>query len=198
MNYTGPFSPGDFQGFAELRKNWGWFLALGILLVILGLFAISSSVFVTLLSVIFLGSLILIGGVAQLIYSFYAVKWSGFFLSLLAGILYTVTGFLMVRHPTIGALTLTLLLASFYTVSGVFRIIGSLTMRFQHWGWLLFSGIVSLILGILIFSEWPISGLWIIGLFVGIDMLFIGWSWIIIALSAHDADKKQLPPPPVS
>lgn len=188
MTYAGQFLRGDFNAVESLRKNWGWFLALGILLVILGLFAISSAYFVTWLSIIFLGSLLLIGGIAQLIYSFFALKWSGFFLSLLAGVLYTVTGFLLVRNPTLGALTLTLLLASFYVVSGFFRIVGSLTMRFQHWGWLLFSGIISLLLGILIFAEWPYTGLWVIGLFIGIDMIILGWTWIIISVAAQRID----------
>lgn len=182
---------GDFSAFEEMRKKWGWFLALGILLIVLGFFAISSAVAVTWLTVEFLGFLLLIGGIAQFIYSFFALKWSGFFLSLLAGILYSVTGFLMVKNPALSALTLTLLLASFYTVAGVFRIIGALTTRFQHWGWVLTSGIISLLLGILIFAEWPISGLWVIGLFIGIDMIFVGWAWVIISLAAHNIDKQK-------
>lgn len=193
MAYPGQFIGGDFNAFDELRKKWGWFLGLGVLLVILGLFAISGAVFVTWLSVIFLGVLLLVGGLVQLIYSFYTRKWSGFFMSLLAGILYTVTGFLMIKNPALSALTLTLLLASFYTVSGLFRIIGALTTKFEHWEWVLASGIISLILGVLIFAEWPLSGLWIIGLFIGIDLIFIGWVWIVIALAAHRTEKDNLP-----
>lgn len=194
MTNSGQLIGGNFNAFDELRKKWAWFLGLGVLLIILGLFAMSSAVYVTMLSVIFLGILLLVGGIAQLIYSFYARKWSGFFLSLLAGILYTVTGFLMVRNPTLSAVTLTLLLASFYTVSGLFRIIGAAMTRFQHWGWVFFSGLISLLLGILIFAEWPLSGLWVIGLFVGIDLVFLGWMWIVISLAAHKADTGNASP----
>ena len=139
----------NFSDLESLRKQWKWFLLLGILLIALGIIAIGTATTVTMVSVVVLGTLLFIGGLAQLGYSFWTKQWSGFFFSLLAGILYTVTGALLILNPTAGALSLTLLLAAFYIVGGIFRIVGSIMMRFEQWGWALFSGLVKLLLGIL-------------------------------------------------
>lgn len=177
----------NFASVEQLRKQWNWFLLLGILLIILGVLAIGSSTVVTVASMVFLGALLLIGGVVQLGYSFTTRLWSGFFLSLLAGILYGVVGLVLIVHPLAGALSLTLLLAVFWIVSGIFRMIGSLATRFDHWGWVFFSGLVSLVLGIMIWSGWPETGLWVFGLFIGIDLIVYGWFWVMLALAARNA-----------
>ncbi len=179
-----------FYDLDYLKKNWGWFLALGIALIALGVIAIGASTLVTVASMIFLGSLLLCGGILQIIYAFWAQKWSGFFLALLAGILYTVTGFLLLMHPAAGALSLTLLLAAFYMIGGIFRIIGSLAARFDQWGWSLFSGIVMLLLGLLIWRGWPETGLWVFGLFIGIDLIFYGWFWVALAIGARNVQSR--------
>lgn len=176
----------NFTSLETLRQQWNWFLLLGIAMIILGILAIGASTVVTQASMVFLGVLLLIGGVIQLGYSFSVIKWSGFFLSLLAGILYTVVGFFLIRNPTAGALSLTLLLSAFYIVGGAFRIIGSIATRFEHWGWALFSGIISLILGVLIWMGWPETGLWVFGLFIGIDLIVYGWFWVMLALTARN------------
>lgn len=175
-----------FGSLETLRKNWGWFLLLGIGLIILGILAIGASTVTTIVSIIFLGSLLLIGGILQIIYSFWAHQWSGFFLSLLIGILYTLLGISFLHHPEMGALTITLLLAAFFIVAGIFRIVYASTIRFENWGWVVLSGIITLLLGILIWSQWPVSGLWVIGLFIGIDLLFYGWTWVVLSLAARN------------
>lgn len=171
----------------HLRKQWGWLLFLGIVLILLGMTAVASSTTATVVSMIFLGYLLLFGGVVQIAYSFWVRQWSGFFLSFLAGILYTVTGFLLVAHPTAGALSLTLFLAAFYIVGGLFRIVGALMMRFEQWGWALFSGVIKFVLGMLIWLGWPETGFWVFGLFIGIDLIFFGWFWVLLALAARNA-----------
>lgn len=176
----------NFSSIQKLRNNWGWFLALGIALIILGFLAVATASYVTLASMVFFGILLLIGGAAQIVYTFSLRKWSGFFLSLLSGILYTVVGFLLVSHPIEGALSATLLLAAFYVVGGIFRIVGSAYLQFEHWGWALFSGIVKLALGVLIWLGWPETGLWVIGLFIGIDLIFYGWFWVLLSLTARN------------
>ena len=182
--------PGMFtQNFTSLekrRKQWGWFLMLGIVLMLLGVIAIGASTAVTMASMVFLGILLLIGGILQIAYTFSVRQWSGFFLSLLAGVIYTVVGGMLILHPAAGALSLTLLLAAFYIVAGIFRIIGAVTTRFEHWGWALFSGIVSLTLGLLIWSGWPQTGLWVFGLFIGIDLIVYGWFWVLLSLTARN------------
>lgn len=174
----------------NFRNRWGWFLALGILFIILGFIAIANAAVVTTVSVIFLGVILIISGVVQLGYAFWVRKWGGFFLSILAAILYGVTGFLLVSHPLAGEVSLTLLLAAFYTVGGLFRIIAAISTRIEQWGWALFSGIVKFALGILIWIGWPATGLWVFGLFIGIDLVFFGWFWVILSLGTRNA----LPP----
>lgn len=175
----------NFNSTPLIRDRWPWFLALGIAFMILGFLAIGSSTLVTLASVIFLGSLLLIGGILQMAYTFSIRDWSGFFVSLLAGILYSVVGFLMIIHPELSAVTLTLLIAAFYVVGGMFRMVSSATTRFKYWGWAFFSGLVKFALGVLIWLGWPATGLWILGLFIGIDLIFYGWFWVLLSLTAR-------------
>ncbi|MCB1114064.1 MAG: HdeD family acid-resistance protein [Chlamydiia bacterium] len=172
-----------------IHKNWGWFLASGIFLLVIGILAIGSSVFTTLFTMAFLGALLLIAGAIKTIYAFWAKDWSGFFLQLVGGLLYLFVGALIYWNPAKTAVALTLLMAIVFIISGAAKIIGSLIHRFPDWGWVFFSGLISLVLGGLILSEWPVSGLWIIGLFVGIDLIFYGWAWIIMALKAKNLPK---------
>ncbi len=171
-----------------IRGNWGWLLGLGIVLIVVGTLAIAAPLVASLTSAVAVGVLLLMGGIAQLVGAFWTRDWSGFFLSLLVGILYVVLGVLFLRAPGQALLTLTLLLACVLMVGGLFRIIGSLMYRFPHWGWVLVGGIINLALGILIRQEWPASAFWVIGLFVGIDLMFTGWTWVILALAV-----KKLP-----
>jgi uncharacterized membrane protein HdeD (DUF308 family) len=168
-----------------LRKNWFWLLVLGIVLVVVGFIAIGSSFIATLTTVIVLGILFLVGGVVDIATAFWAHCWRGFWLQLLGGILYLVLGFLFVQHPLATAVGFTLVLAAAFIVGGLFRIISALVDHFHGWGWVLLNGVVTLVLGIMIWREWPDSGLWVVGLFVGIDMVFAGFSWIMMALAAH-------------
>ncbi|HEY7323069.1 MAG TPA: HdeD family acid-resistance protein [Candidatus Binatia bacterium] len=177
----------QLPGAAELRRNWGWFLILGIVLIVLGTIALGSSLVMTIASVFFFGWLLIIGGVLEVVHAFWREKrWGGFFLDLLTGILYVVAGWMMVTNPGQSALLLTLLIAMFLVFEGVFRIVAALSVRYPHWGWVLFNGIISLILGIMIWRQWPYSGLWVIGLFVGIEMLLNGWSLVMLSLTARN------------
>ena len=174
----------------EARKNWGWFFAFGLLLVILGACVISSSYYATVFSVILFGIFLIAGGVVQIIQAFLAKKWSGFFLTLLLGILYLITGFICVAKPQLAAINLTLWIAAFLFVAGLFRMITSLVLRNDQWGWVFFNGLITFILGIMIFSDWPLSGLWVIGLFIGVDLILSGWSWIWMSLFARNASQR--------
>jgi uncharacterized membrane protein HdeD (DUF308 family) len=173
------FSLEDFQ------KNRGWFLALGILLIIGGTLAIIYDVAATMLSVLFFGWLLIIAGGFEAVQSFWQPKWGGFFLNLFVGILGVVVGFHLISSPAAGAVVLTLVMAVYFMVIGIIRTISALTMRFPNWGWTLLSGIITFILGLLIRRQWPYSGLFIIGLFIGIDMIFSGWSYVMLSLAAR-------------
>ncbi|HZV07522.1 MAG TPA: HdeD family acid-resistance protein [Gemmataceae bacterium] len=173
-------------GAEEIRRSWGWFLALGIILVLLGLLALSSTVVATLASMIFFGWLLIVGGVLSVIHAFVRRRWGGFFLELFAGILYAVVGLMVVGNPAAGALAMTLLIAVFLMIGGIFRIITALTARFHHWIWVLLNGVISLILGLFIWGQMPEAALWVIGLFIGIDMIFYGWSLIMLAMMVRN------------
>jgi uncharacterized membrane protein HdeD (DUF308 family) len=193
----------QLPGASELRRNWGWFLILGIILIVLGTIALGSSLVMTIASVFFFGWILIIGGVLEVVHAFWREKrWGGFFLDLLTGILYVVAGWMMVTNPGESALLLTLLIAMFLVFEGVFRIVAAIAVRYPHWGWVLFNGVISLLLGIMIWRQWPYSGLWVIGLFVGIEMLLNGWSLVMLSFTARNlpeeaaADKGPLRPQP--
>ncbi|MDD2903110.1 MAG: HdeD family acid-resistance protein [Syntrophales bacterium] len=188
----------DIQG---LAKKWKWLLAVGIISIFVGVFALGSSVLMTLASVILFGWILLLVGGIEIGHSFYQKEWGGFLLHLVNGILAIVVGFLLATNPGASAVMLTLLLAMFFMVGGIFRIITALMMRFPSWGWRLLNGVVALVLGILIWNQWPLSGLWVIGFFVGIDLIFSGWASVMLALAARrvqapDAPKSAAPQNP--
>ena len=169
----------------EFRRNATWFLVLGVILVILGFIAVGRSIAVTLASMYFFGWLLVIGGVVEAVQVFWQRQWGGFFFHLLGGVLYVVVGFMVLNNPEAGAVALTLLIALFFLIAGAFRIIVALTMRFPEWHWLLLNGAISLLLGLLIWRQWPSSALWVIGLFIGIELIFTGGAWVMLSLAAR-------------
>lgn len=173
-------------GVDELRRKWGWFVALGILLVILGTVAIGASVLTTLVSVVFIGWLMIVGGAMETVHAFSCKAWGGFFIDLLAGILYTVAGFLIVSNPGASAIMLTLMIAMLLIFEGVFRLVVAIAVRFHNSMWLIFHAVIDLLLGFSIWQSWPLSGLWVIGLFVGIDMIVNGWTLFMLGLTAKN------------
>ncbi|MBV8384912.1 MAG: DUF308 domain-containing protein, partial [Planctomycetaceae bacterium] len=138
-----------------LRGNWFWFVMLGIALVVLGAIALGSVVIASLATAVAIGMLIFLGGVAETLGAFWCRGWSGFFFHLLSGVLSIVIGVIFLRAPVGALLALTLLVASFLMVGGIFKIVAAVSYRFAAWGWPLVSGIVDLILGVLIWQEWP-------------------------------------------
>ena len=164
---------------AALQSQWWCFLLMGIALVVLGAVALGAAVFVTAVAVALFGVLLLVGGIVT---SFWAGKWSGMFVHLLTGLLYVVAGFFLIDAPAEGAMFLTMVIAIFLIVGGIFRIITSLVDRYAGSGWVMLNGVVALLLGIMIYRQWPLSGLWVIGVFVGIEMIFNGWAWVMLSL----------------
>jgi uncharacterized membrane protein HdeD (DUF308 family) len=159
------------------------FLLLGIVLIVLGAIALSYALLTTVLSVIFFGWLLLLGGIVQTICSFTAKERPHFFFHLLGGVLQIIVGIMLTAYPGAGALALTMLLAAFFLAIGTYRIIGSGYIRTPNWGWTLASGIISLLLGILVLAQWPVSGLFLIGMLVGVEMIVYGWSWLMLSFA---------------
>jgi uncharacterized membrane protein HdeD (DUF308 family) len=161
-------------GLDKIHDSWGWFMALGIALIVLGGVCIIGDVTATLATVLAFGWLLIVGAVVALIQAFQVRTWSGFFLFFLSAVLRGFTGYLLVRYPIAGEYGLTLVLASFFIVGGVFRAIGASALQFPQWGWAVFSGIVSVALGVMLLTQLPTSGLWFIGMAIGIDFIFDG------------------------
>jgi uncharacterized membrane protein HdeD (DUF308 family) len=176
-----------------LRRNWLCLVAMGIALIILGFAAIGSSFIATLATTLVFGILLLLGSISQVANAFWGRGWRGFFLHLLAGVLYLISGLFIIEKPVEAAVGLTLLVGACLLIGGILRIILSLAERFEGWGWVFLNGVISLLLGTAIWRQWPLSGFWVIGLFVGIEMLFSGLSWVMLGLGVRSMPKAALP-----
>ena len=179
-------------GLDQVRKSWSWFLVLGISLTILGVLCVGKAQTATTFSILVLGWILAISGVMWLVNAFRAFSWHGFFLFLLNGIIRGMTGYLLLRHPDAGAAGVTMLLASLFIVAGTFRAVGAGVIRFPRWAWTVFSGIVSVVLGVSLLASWPSASAYFIGLVIGIDLIFDGASLIGFATAIHNLPKPQL------
>ena len=174
----------------EARKNSGWLIALGVLQIIVGILAIGSPLMTGVAATFLIGVFMIVGGAMRLVGSFKAGSFGTGLLAFLAGLLTTVAGFMILARPGIGLVTLTLLLAAYFFASGVAQIILGFHARPERgWGWLVFDGVVALILGLLIGRQWPLSGVWAVGTLVGIYILISGWSELMIGLGVRGASK---------
>jgi len=171
----------------ELIQYWGWFLAFGIALVAIGVAAVARAFTATIASMLFFGWLLVIAAVIEIVQAVIVGHWAGFFHHLLAAILFGVTGLLLVTRPLISAEALTFVMAIFFLIGGLFELIGSLIVALPGWGWQAVDGIITIALGALVLAQWPASGLWVIGLFIGIDLIFYGFAWIALALGLRAA-----------
>jgi uncharacterized membrane protein HdeD (DUF308 family) len=172
----------DLKG---LRDSWYWFLILGVILMVVGIAALSYSFAVGVATALVFGFFLVVGGIFHIAGSFFTRGWGGFFLSLLAGILELALGVVFIEHPIDALIVYTLLLAVVFFIEGLFWIIAALAGGFHNWGWTLLSGIVTLLLGVLIWRQWPISGLWVVGTFIGVNMICNGATYAALGLRAR-------------
>ncbi len=178
-----PRSFDDVSGLEPLRAKSGWIVALGVVYVIAGVIALGSVALATVASVFVVGIMMVIAGVAEVVNAFQIKTWGKFLLWLLLGALYIVAGFLTFENPLLAAAILTLFLGIALIASGIMRIILAFSMQAaMPWIWVLLSGIITLLLGLVIVAHWPVSSLYILGLFLGIDLVLAGASWIGIGL----------------
>jgi uncharacterized membrane protein HdeD (DUF308 family) len=173
----------------EIRQSTAWSIALGIFLIILGLIAIAAPFFASVAVGLFFGWLLIIGGILQGIYAFrHSRSDRSFAIKILLSVLALIAGILLVVDPLAGVASLTLIIGIYFFIDGIFRVI----MAFQikpgaNWGWVLANGILMIILGILIWSQWPLSAVWALGLLVGIGLLFSGIATIVFAMAARSS-----------
>lgn len=171
---------------SDLGRNWGWFLALGIGLAVLGIFGIVYASTTTAVSMYFFGGLLIAAAVIECLNAIMVGKWSGFFLHLLATLLFGVTGFLLLKYPLASAESLTALMGAYFMIGGMFEVFAPLFIGLPGAGWHVLNGIISILLGILVLMQWPFSGLWVIGMLIGIDLVFRGCTWTVFAFSLRD------------
>jgi len=179
----------------EVRRHSTRFLVLGIILVLLGVVALAYDFWATVVTVLVFGWLFLIGGVVEIVHGFQTHQWGGFFLHLIGGLLAVIVGLLFIFFPVVGALSLTLVLGALFLVGGIFQIIAAARLKFPHWGWAVAGGVITALLGVLLWAQWPVTGLFFIGLAVGINMIFRGWSWIMLSIAARQVAALGTPRP---
>jgi len=170
---------------AEVRKSWGWFLVVGILLMILGATCVVKAQTATTFSILALGWVLVISGVLWLINSFLTITWPIFSLYLLNALIRGGIGYLLIRHPDAGAAGVTMVLAVLFIVGGLFRAAGAGVIHFPWWGWTVFAGLVSLGLGVYLLATYPIASTYFIGIVIGIDLIFDGGALVAFAGAIH-------------
>ncbi len=171
----------------DAKKNAGWLIALGAVSVIVGMLAIGSPMVAGMSVSMFVGVMLLISGIGHLVGAFKAGSFGSGLLGFLGGTLTSAAGIVMLFRPVVGLGLLTIMLAVYLILDGISGIVLGLRVRSlrKGWGWLVFSGVLGLVLGVLIYRQWPVSGVWAIGTLVGIHILFRGWSFIAIGLAAR-------------
>jgi uncharacterized membrane protein HdeD (DUF308 family) len=179
-------TPQAGAGLAPLRAKWGWIVALGIVYLLAGFVALGSVAMATVASVFVVGVMMIIAGVAEMFSAFQFKSWGKFLLWVLLGALYVIAGFVTFENPLLAAALLTLILGVSLVASGIMRIILAFSMKQETpWIWILLSGVITLLLGLLILAHWPVSSLYILGLFLGIDLIMAGAGWIGLGVGLH-------------
>lgn len=174
----------------------GWFMFLGIALILLGIIAVIFPFATTIAVKVFLGWILLVGGLVTAFHAFSTQKWSAFFYNMLVGLLYVLVGGWLAFFPLSGVITLTVMLAFLFILQGVIQ--AALAFRLKPrdgWGWILFASIVAIVAGFMLITGLPSKAAWAIGLLAGISMISSGWAYLSIALRVghvQDAVRERL------
>lgn len=168
-----------------LRRSWGWLVGWGVLLIVGGGAALTYPTAATVVAVDLFGILLLLAGAGQFVAVFYARGWAGVLGAILCGLLYLFAGVVLLERPLLGAAGYTLFLTMMFFAVGVVRVASAIINRYSGWGWSILSGVVSVLLAVMIWRDMPAATLWVIGTFVGIELIFAGWSWVMLGLSAR-------------
>ena len=175
-----------------IQDNRGWFIALGVVLIVVGTAAILFPFLSTLSTELFVGWLLVIGGIVQMVHAFRTKEWGGFFWEFLIGALEVIAGVILLSYPLAGLVALTVFLAVMFIIEGAFRAALAFKIKPQAgWGWVLAGGIVSGLVGVMIWAHLPSSSFWAIGLLVGINIAMAGWTLVMLAMSAGNAPAEK-------
>lgn len=175
-----------------LHLKWGWFVALGVVLLVLGLIALGNLFAATIVSIYYLGALMLLGGIAEVVHAFGVKTWGRFAFWLLSGLIYCLAGIVAFVNPLLASAVLTIVLAVSLIVAGILRLVAGFSAPAGGVsGWVVLSGIVTLVAGLIVALGWPVNSLFILGLLLAIDLLFQGWAAMALgfALRAGSAHR---------
>jgi uncharacterized membrane protein HdeD (DUF308 family) len=173
--------PGPDEVKTALRKGWSAFVAMAVILILLGVAAIALPVVASVAVVWVLGVVLLVGGIVRIAHALAARHVGGFWGRLLSGVVMGAVGIGLLAAPGAGMVVITFLLAAVFIISGVFKLAAS--SQFDQQGLLIFDGVISLILGILILVPWPGDSDWVLGLLVGIELIFTGMTMFMMAMA---------------
>ncbi|WP_064710995.1 HdeD family acid-resistance protein [Rhizobium bangladeshense] len=168
---------------AQLQSKWIWFVGLGVLLFICGLIALGNLMLATVVSVYYVGMLMLFGGVIYLVHAFQVRGWDHVLFWALSGLLYVLAGISAFVNPILTSAALTLFLSLALVIAGVFRTwVGRKMKPAKGWGWIVASGVITALAGFVIALGWPVNSLWVLGLFLAVDLILQGWTMIAFGL----------------
>jgi uncharacterized membrane protein HdeD (DUF308 family) len=169
---------------ARITGKWGWFVALGIVCILAGFFALGDVVAFTLVSVIFIGAMLLVSGVFHLVHAFMVKTWGQTGMNAALGVLYVIGGFLIMNEPVQGSLVITLLLLVALVVGGIIRFVIAIRHRELAWWWLMaLGGLLSVVVGVMLYLSLPWSSLWVLGFLIAIELIIQGVTWLQFGLA---------------
>ena len=174
--------------FGDVKEHWGWMLAVGVFFIALGVAGLMFLPLVTVATVLFFGALAIAAGVVQFYNGLAHTKgWVSRTANIIMALLYILFGVLAFWNPVMTAAAITLVMAAAFIAIGILRIAIAWQHRSElsYWGWIAASGVITVLLGILIAISWPGAALWVLGLFVSLDLLFSGATFVGLALAAR-------------
>lgn len=169
----------------------GWKLTFGILLMILGIITLSAQVFTTVVSVLFLGWMLIFAGIGEFFYAFFSGSFGRAMLYLIGGIVTFLIGAFIAAFPGASVASITLIIGFYMLAVGLYKTLSSLFVQYAQWGWNFFAGIVTFLLGGMILAQFPTSGLWVIGLFIGVEIFIMGFAMTINSLQPSGYEEME-------
>jgi len=176
---TAAASPNMNANLKQAQPSWGWFVALGIGLIVAGVIA-SANVFAsTIASVIYVGVMMLVGAVLQFVHAFSSLGWKRRTMNILAAVFYAFASMVIVYDPLLSAVDISLVIGALLVGAGIARFISAFHDRSHGgWGWVAASGVATIAVGILILATWPTVGLWLLGMILAVDLISQGWGFL--------------------
>jgi uncharacterized membrane protein HdeD (DUF308 family) len=176
--------PTRLTALERVRANWAWFVALGIGLIVVGFIASAHLIASTIVTVLYVGAMMLVGAVFQVTHALSERGWKRKALSIAAGLFYGLASLVLIYDPILSALNIALVLGALLVAAGVVRLISAIRHRSQNgWAWIAASAVATIVVGLLVLVTWPSVGLWLLGMVLAVDLIFQGWGFLAFGLA---------------